>query len=67
MAYGPMLAALHRRVACFVDRIPTGAKPADLPVERPPTLEPVLIFKVAQAIGLTISRSLLLRADEVIE
>jgi ABC-type uncharacterized transport system substrate-binding protein len=66
LAYGPNLAALRRRAAYYVDRILRGAKPADLPVERPMKFELVINLKAAQALGLTIPPTLLFQADEVI-
>jgi putative tryptophan/tyrosine transport system substrate-binding protein len=66
MAYGVNLADMGRRVAYYVDRILTGTKATDLPVEQPTTFELVLNLKTAQTLGITFPQTLLMLADEVI-
>jgi putative ABC transport system substrate-binding protein len=67
MAYGVNLTDLHRHAATYVDKILKGAKPADLPVERPTTFDFVVNLGAAQALGLTIPPSVLQQATEIIQ
>ena len=67
MSFGVSYPTLYSRAANFVDKIFKGAKPADLPVEQPTKLELLINLKAAEAIGLTVPRSILALADEVIE
>jgi len=67
MSYSPHRVDLYRRGAVFVDKILKGAKPADLPVEQATQFELVINLKTAKALGLTIPRSFLVRADQIIE
>jgi putative ABC transport system substrate-binding protein len=66
VAYGPLIPDHYVMAARYVDRILKGAKPADLPVEQPARFELVVNLKTAKALGLTISQSIIVRADEVI-
>jgi putative ABC transport system substrate-binding protein len=67
MAYAASLAGRWHRAAAFVDKILKGAKPGELPVEQPTKFELVINMKTAKALRLTMPRSLLLMADEVIQ
>jgi putative ABC transport system substrate-binding protein len=67
MAYGTDLRDNFRRTAIYVDKILKGAKVADLPVEQPTKFELVLNLRTAKALSLTIPKSMVLRADEVLQ
>ncbi len=67
MAYGPNLASMFKRAASYIDRILRGAKPGDLPIERPSKFALVINIKTANSIGLEIPWQLQQLADEVIE
>jgi putative ABC transport system substrate-binding protein len=67
VSYYPDNAELFRRTAMYVDLILRGAKPGDLPVEQPTKFELAINLKTARALGLIVPRSLLLRADRVVE
>jgi putative ABC transport system substrate-binding protein len=67
MSYAPNVAGLWHRAATYVDKILKGAKPADLPMEQPTVFDFIVNLKSAEAIGLTIPRSVLQQATEVIQ
>ncbi len=67
LTYGPSIRESARRAGVFVGKILNGAKPAELPIERPEKFQLVINLKTAKTLGLTIPPSLLLRADQVIE
>jgi putative ABC transport system substrate-binding protein len=67
LSYGPDNAEIFRRTAAKVDRILQGARPGDQPIEQPTKLELTVNLKAARAIGFKVPRSVILRADRVIE
>jgi putative ABC transport system substrate-binding protein len=67
LAYGPNVIDLFRQAGTMTGKLLAGARPADLPVERPVRFQLVVNLKTAKALGLTIPPALLIRADEVIE
>jgi putative ABC transport system substrate-binding protein len=67
MSYGPNILDIYRRVGGIAAKVLQGSKTADLPVELPTNFELIVNLKTAQAMGITIPTSILLRADEVIE
>lgn len=66
-SYAPDIAAIFRRSAYYVHRILKGAKPAELPVELASTVELVINLRTAKALGLSVRRSILIRADRMVE
>lgn len=67
MTYGPVLAESYGRLASYVDRILKGARPEDMPVDRPTKFELVINMTAARALGIVIPQSVVLRADRLIE
>jgi putative ABC transport system substrate-binding protein len=67
ISYGPNFTDLFARAAEFTDKILRGAKPDDLPVQQPVKFDLIINLKAAKALGLSISETVLTRADEVIE
>jgi len=67
ISYGPNLRIIEQRAAEYVDKIFKGTKPADLPVEQPTKFEMLINMKTANALGLSIPPSIMLRADRVVD
>src|SRR5262249_37186168 len=67
LSYGPLPQERFPRMAMYVDPIPRGARPGEVPLEQPTKFELVINLKTAKALGLTIPHSVLARADEVVE
>ena len=67
LSYGPNFPDLFRRAAEITNKILHGAKPADIPVEQPTKFDLAINLTTAKALGLDVPRSLIARADEVIE
>jgi putative ABC transport system substrate-binding protein len=66
MSYGPDLASSYRHTAVFVDKVLTGTKPANLPVEQPTRFEFVVNLAAAKTLGIAISQQMLVLADDVV-
>jgi len=67
MAYGPSPAEEYSSAAVLLSKILKGVRPADLPFNQPTKFELIINLKTAKDLGLTIPRSVLARADEVIQ
>jgi len=66
LSYGPNLPEMAHRIASYVDKVLKGARPGDLPIERPTRFELVLNVTAAKVLGVNLPQSLLVRADELI-
>jgi putative tryptophan/tyrosine transport system substrate-binding protein len=67
MSYGPSLVQLWRQAGTIAAKLLNGAKPADMPVEQPTKFELVVNTRTAKSLGISLSPSLLVRADEVVD
>ena len=67
MAYGPNLLSMFRQNAAFMAKVLRGARPSEIPIERPARFEFAINMKTAKALGVKVPQSLLIRADRVIE
>jgi putative ABC transport system substrate-binding protein len=67
LAYGIDTMIQYRRVPYYVDRILRGAKPADLPIEQPKSIELVVNTRTARALGIALPAAVLVQADRIVE
>jgi ABC-type uncharacterized transport system substrate-binding protein len=67
MSYGPDIRQLFEQTASYIDRVLKGAKPGEVPIERPRHFYLVVNLKTARTLGVTIPPSLMIRADQVIQ
>ncbi len=67
ISYGPNVLHLFKQATSYIDRFLKGARPGDLPIERPTHFYTVVNLKTARALGVTVPSSLLVQADHVIE
>jgi putative ABC transport system substrate-binding protein len=66
LSYSPNILSVYRHAAKYVDRLLKGANPSELPIEQPTQFELVINMKTAKTLGVAVSESVLLRADEVL-